>query len=149
MQIAKLVNELDEARIAVARVSRLVNQVPEEGRSGHGVLTPLRGGFTFSGVTFTYHGAPRPALENVTFEIPEGSTLGIMGRSGSGKTTITRLLQRLHSDYQGLIKVDGIDVREFDVDHLSRSLGVVLQDNFLFSGTIRENIAAAKIRCDI
>ena len=67
-----------------------------------------------------------------------------MGRSGSGKTTITRLLQRLHSDYQGLIKIDGIDVREFDVDHLRRSLGVVLQENFLFSGTIRENIAAAK-----
>ena len=68
-----------------------------------------------------------------------------MGRSGSGKTTITRLLQRLHSDYGGLIKIDGIDVREYDVDHLRRSLGVVLQDNFLFSGTIRENITAGKI----
>ena len=67
-----------------------------------------------------------------------------MGRSGSGKTTITRLLQRLHSDYEGLIKIDGIDVREYDVDHLRRSLGVVLQENFLFSGTIRENITAAK-----
>ena len=74
----------------------------------------------------------------------EGATLGIMGRSGSGKTTITRLLQRLHSNYEGLIKIDGIDVREFDVDHLRHSLGVVLQENFLFSGTIRENIAAAK-----
>jgi ATP-binding cassette, subfamily B, bacterial HlyB/CyaB len=70
--------------------------------------------------------------------------LGIMGRSGSGKTTITRLLQHLHSDYQGLIKIDGIDVREFDIDHLRSSLGVVLQENFLFSGTIRENIIAAK-----
>ena len=70
--------------------------------------------------------------------------LGIMGRSGSGKTTITRLLQRLHSDYEGLIKIDGIDVREYDLDHLRRSVGVVLQENFLFSGTIRENIAAAK-----
>ena len=68
-----------------------------------------------------------------------------MGRSGSGKTTITRLLQRLHSNYEGLIKIDGIDVREYDVDHLRRSLGVVLQENFLFSGTIRENITAGKI----
>jgi ATP-binding cassette subfamily B protein len=67
-----------------------------------------------------------------------------MGKSGSGKTTITRLLQRLHSDYEGLIKIDGIDVREYDVDHLRRSVGVVLQENFLFSGTIRENISAAK-----
>ena len=67
-----------------------------------------------------------------------------MGKSGSGKTTITRFLQRLHSDYDGLIKIDGIDVREYDVDHLRRSIGVVLQENFLFSGTIRENICAAK-----
>ena len=61
------------------------------------------------------------------------------------KTTVTRLLQRLHSDYSGLIKIDGVDVREYDVDHLRRSLGVVLQDNFLFSGSIRENITAGKI----
>src|SRR5208283_3570300 len=55
-----------------------------------------------------------------------------------------RLLQRLHSNYEGLIKIDGVDVREYDVDYLRRSLGVVLQDNFLFSGTIRDNIMAAK-----
>jgi subfamily B ATP-binding cassette protein HlyB/CyaB len=81
----------------------------------------------------------------VSFDVPAGTTLGVMGRSGSGKTTLTRLLQRLHSDYRGVLKIDGIDVREFDVDHLRASLGVVLQENFLFSGTIRENITAAKI----
>jgi ATP-binding cassette, subfamily B, bacterial HlyB/CyaB len=144
IQMAKLVNQFDEARIAVDVVSQLVNQPEEEGRQGNGVLAPLRGKVEFSGVTFKYKGASAPALENVTFEIPEGGTLGIMGRSGSGKTTITRLLQRLHSDYLGLIKIDGVDVREYDVDHLRYSLGVVLQENFLFSGSIRENIAAAK-----
>ena len=66
-----------------------------------------------------------------------------MGRSGSGKTTVTRLLQRLHANYEGLIKIDGTDLREIDIGHLRSSLGVVLQDNFLFSGTIRETIAAA------
>jgi ATP-binding cassette subfamily B protein len=125
-------------------VSRLVNQPAEEGRSGHGVRTPLQGAVEFSGVTFKYKGAVTPALNNVSFEVPVGTTLGVMGKSGSGKTTITRLLQRLHSDYDGLIKVDGIDVREYDVDHLRRNVGVVLQENFLFSGSIRENIAAAK-----
>jgi len=143
-QMARLVSQLDEARIAVAVVSNLVNQPAEEGRTGSGVLTPLSGKVEFSGVTFKYPGSVAPALQSVTFEIPQGGTLGIMGRSGSGKTTITRLLQRLHSNYEGLIKVDGVDVREFDVDHLRASLGVVLQENFLFSGTIRENIAAAK-----
>ena len=144
MQMAQLVNQYDEARIAVEVVSQLINQPAEEGRSGHGVRTPLNGNIEFANVTFKYKGAASPALDGISFEVPQGTTIGIMGRSGSGKTTITRLLQRLHSDYQGLIKVDGVDVREYDIDYLRHSLGVVLQENFLFSGTIRENIAAAK-----
>ncbi|WFU39446.1 peptidase domain-containing ABC transporter [Bradyrhizobium sp. CB82] len=144
MQMAQLVNQLDEARMAVGIVGNLVNQEPEEGRSGHGVQTPLQGHVEFANVTFKYKGAVSPALNGISFEIPTGTTLGVMGKSGSGKTTITRLLQRLHSEYGGLIKIDGIDVREYDVDHLRRNIGVVLQENFLFSGTIRENISAAK-----
>ena len=144
VQAAQLVTQFDEARAAVSIVGRLVNQLPEEGRTGHGVKSTLQGNLEFAKVRFSYKGALNPALNEVTFEIPQGTTLGVMGRSGSGKTTITRLLQRLHSDYTGLIKLDGIDVREFDVDHLRSSLGVVLQENFLFSGTIRENITIAK-----
>src|SRR5262249_3481322 len=144
MQMAQLIQQYDEARLAVNFVGSLVNQPAEEGRSGAGVRAPLQGQIEFSKVTFKYKGASWPALEKLTFEVPAGTTLGIMGRSGSGKTTITRLLQRLHSNYDGLIKIDGIDVREYNVDHLRRSLGVVLQENFLFSGTIRENIMAAK-----
>ena len=144
MQMAQLINQYDEARTAVAIVGRLVNQPPEEGRSGHGVRVPLKGLVEFSGVTFKYKGAVSPALNNISFEIPLGTTLGVMGKSGSGKTTITRLLQRLHSDYGGLIKVDGIDVREYDVDHLRRNVGVVLQEPFLSSGASLETSAAAK-----
>ena len=144
MQMAQLVNQYDEARVAVAIVANLVNQAPEEGRSGHGVRAPLQGKVEFSKVTFTYKGAASPALKDIAFEVPEGTTLGIVGRSGSGKTTVTRLLQRLHSNYDGLIKIGGVDVREYDVDHLRRGLGVVLQESFLFSGSIRENIMVAK-----
>ena len=144
MQMAQLINQYDEARTAVTMVGNLVNQPAEEGRSGHGVRSPLQGNVEFSGVTFKYKGAVTPALNNISFQAPVGTTLGVMGKSGSGKTTITRLLQRLHSDYDGLIKVDGIDVREYDVDHLRRNVGVVLQENFLFSGSIRDNIGAAK-----
>jgi ATP-binding cassette, subfamily B, bacterial HlyB/CyaB len=116
----------------------------EEGLGGHGVRSPLQGHVEFSRVRFKYAGALAYALDGVSFEVPIGWTLGIVGRSGSGKTTVTRLLQRLHSDYEGLIKIDGVDVREYDVAHLRRNLGVVLQENFLFSGTIRENITAAR-----
>jgi ATP-binding cassette subfamily B protein len=67
-----------------------------------------------------------------------------MGRSGSGKTTVTRLMQRLNTSYEGMIKVDGMDLREIDLMHLRTHIGVVPQENFLFSGTIRENISMAR-----
>ena len=144
-QLAQLVEQYDQAHSAIGVVGQLLNQVPEEGRSGHGVRTPIDGDVAFQNVHFQYAGATSPALDGVSFEAGKGTTLGVMGRSGSGKTTVTRLLQRLHSNYEGLIKIDGIDLREYDLDHLRRHLGVVLQDNFLFSGTIRDNITAAKI----
>ena len=144
VQLSHLLQQYDEAQLAVKSISALVNQPAEEGRSRAGVRTPLVGRIEFKDVRFRYRGATVPALDGVSFTAPEGTFLGIMGRSGSGKTTVTRLLQMLHTNYEGLIKIDGNDLREFDVDHLRSSLGVVLQDNFLFSGTIREAIAAAK-----
>jgi subfamily B ATP-binding cassette protein HlyB/CyaB len=144
VQMAGLITQYDEARAAVAVVGNLMAQPKEEGLGGHGVRTPLEGHVEFSRVRFKYAGSTNYALDGVSFEVPVGWTLGVVGRSGSGKTTVTRLLQRLHSDYEGLIKIDGVDVREYDVAHLRRNLGVVLQENFLFSGTIRENITAAR-----
>jgi len=144
IQLSHLLQQYDEAQFAVKAISALVNQPAEEGRSRGGIKTPIVGCVEFDNVTFRYRGAVTPALDGVSFTAPEGTILGIMGRSGSGKTTVTRLLQMLHSDYQGLIKIDGNDLREYDVDHLRSSLGVVLQESFLFSGTIRETIAATK-----
>ena len=144
VQLSHLLQQYDEARLAIKSISNLVNRPGEEGRTGAGIRTPLVGRIEFKNVRFRYAGATVPALDGVSFTAPEGTVLGVMGRSGSGKTTVTRLLQMLHSNYEGLIKIDGNDLREFDVDHLRSSLGVVLQDNFLFSGTIREAITAAK-----
>lgn len=143
-QMAQLVEQYEEAKGSVRLVSSIVNNAAEDKRHGQGVRQVLTGRLEFSSVRFQYRGANSPALDNVSFEVAAGTTLGIMGRSGSGKTTVTRLLQRLHAEYDGLIKIDGIDVREYALDHLRSSLGVVLQDNFLFSGSIRDNIAAAK-----
>jgi len=144
MQMAQLITQGDEARAAVDICKGLLNQPREEGIGDGGVRKPLVGHVEFSKVRFTYKGALNPAIDDISFEIPVGATLGVVGRSGSGKTTLTRLLQRLHSEYEGLIKIDGVDVREYNIAHLRRSLGVVLQENFLFRGTIRENIMVAK-----
>ena len=143
MQIAHLINHYDEARASVSIVKELVNRPKEEGLN-NGVTSPLIGEVIFSGVTFKYLGAMSPALIDLSIDVPAGTTLGLVGRSGSGKSTVTRLLQGLHVDYSGLIKIDGVDLRQYDLTHLRRSLGVVLQENFLFSGTIRENISAGK-----
>jgi ATP-binding cassette subfamily B protein len=70
--------------------------------------------------------------------------IGIVGRSGSGKTTLTRLIQGIHTAQQGIIRLSGTDIRHIDLTHLRRSIGVVLQDNMLFRGSIRDNIAAGK-----
>jgi subfamily B ATP-binding cassette protein HlyB/CyaB len=144
IQLSHTLQQYDEARIAVRIISKLVNQPPEQGRSGSGIRTRVVGRVEFNAVRFFYRGSISPALDGVSFTIPEGTIFGIMGRSGSGKTTVTRMLQMLHSEYEGLIKIDGNDLRQIDVDHLRSSIGVVLQENFLFSGTISETIAASK-----
>jgi subfamily B ATP-binding cassette protein HlyB/CyaB len=143
VQLAHLIQQFDEANRAVRTVAAVVNQAPEEGRNIGGSNAPLKGSIEFDTVRFRYAGATAPALDRLSFNVPAGTVFGIMGRSGSGKTTITRLLQGLHRHYEGMIRVDGMDIRAIDLDHLRRSTGVVLQDSFLFAGTVRDNIAAS------
>jgi ATP-binding cassette subfamily B protein len=101
IQASQAIVQIDEARSAVQMVGDMVNRPAEEGRSGRGIRTPLVGRVEFNEVTFRYEGSTTPALDQVSFSIPEGTVFGIIGRSGSGKTTVTRLLQLLHSNYQG------------------------------------------------
>jgi ATP-binding cassette subfamily B protein len=143
VRIAQLQQELAEVRGAIAEVASVMNVPPEESRS-NGLRLPIKGEVVFNAVRFRYSPTAPYALEEVSFTVPAGTMLGIMGRSGSGKTTVTRLLQRLNTSYEGMIKIDGMDLREIDLMHLRTHIGVVPQENFLFSGTIRENIAMAK-----
>lgn len=144
MQIAGLMQSVQEVRGALGQVASLVNIPAEDTRSTHGLRPRFAGQIMFDDVRFRYPGSQNYALDRVTFNLPPGSVTGIMGRSGSGKTTVTRMLQGLHQDYSGMIKIDGTDLRQMDLTHLRANLGVVLQDNFLFTGTIRENIGIAR-----
>jgi ATP-binding cassette subfamily B protein len=144
VRIAMLQQDLAEVRGAIGEVASVVNAPPEEAQT-NGLRLPIKGEVTLKGVSYRYTPTAPYALENVSLQIPAGTMLGIMGRSGSGKTTITRLLQRLNASYEGVIKIDGMDLREIDLMHLRTQVGVVPQENFLFSGTIRENIAMAKV----
>jgi ATP-binding cassette subfamily B protein len=144
IQLAKLVSDLGEIRAAVYEASLVFNHPPEEGKVGSGLRLPVFGHVTFQRVDFRYAPTAPLALNGVTIEIKPGTIFGLMGRSGSGKTTITRLLQGLNPKYEGTIKIDGMDLREMDLRHLRTNIGVVAQENFLFSGTVRDNVGIAK-----
>ncbi len=144
VSLSKLIEDMEEQRTAVAYASSILNSRPESTNPSAGVRPRFEGAITFNKVEFTYPGSRTKALDGVTFEIPPGTMLGLVGRSGSGKSTITRLLQGINREYEGFVKIDGIDLREINLAHLRRSFGVVLQDNFLFRGTVRENILAGR-----
>jgi len=135
--------DIAEVRGAVGQVASVMNVTPESAQV-NGLKMPIKGEITFKDVSFRYAPDASYALDDVSFTVQRGTVLGIMGRSGSGKTTVTRLLQRLHAGFEGMIKVDGMDLREIDLMHLRQHIGVVPQENFLFSGSIRDNIAMAR-----
>lgn len=139
-----LINEYEQTALSVGYLGDVMNRQPE-GRIGAGGLRPiLSGEITFDDVTFRYPGSSAVALDRTSFTIPAGVIVGIVGRSGSGKTTLTKIIQGLYSVQEGIVRFDGTDAREFDLAYLRRQIGVVLQENFLFRGTVRENISMAK-----
>lgn len=144
VQIVGLINEYQEAALSVRMLAGVLNQKPERGTRARPARHAILGRLRFDAVSFTYPGAANPALDRVSFEITPGQVIGVVGRSGSGKTTLTRLIQGIEAPQAGLIQLDGVDIRQIDLDHLRRSLGVVLQENLLFRGTIRDNIAMAR-----
>jgi subfamily B ATP-binding cassette protein HlyB/CyaB len=144
VQIVALINEYQETALSVKMLGTVMDHPPERDPNFKGAQPIITGEMVFDNVTFRYPGAANPALDHVTFRVEEGQMIGIVGRSGSGKTTVTRLIQGIHTQQEGLIRLNGHDIRHMDLAHLRRSVGVVLQDNFLFRGTIRENIAASK-----
>jgi ATP-binding cassette subfamily B protein len=144
VQLVSLVNEFQQTGLSIKMLGEIMNRPTEAGMARNGLRPVLRGGLTLEGVSFTYPGAPAPALDCVSLEIPPGSLVGVVGRSGSGKTTFLRLLQGMYLPSAGYVRYDKIDIREIDLAHLRRSLGVVLQENFIFRGTVRDAIRATQ-----
>jgi ATP-binding cassette subfamily B protein len=144
ISIVGLVNEYQETALSVKMLGEVMNRAPE-GRAGAGGLRPiLNGEIKFEDVNFRYPNAPSLALDRTSFTIKPGTVVGIVGRSGSGKTTLTKVIQGLYAVQDGIVRFDGIDAREIELSHLRRQIGVVLQENFLFRGTVRENLVVTK-----
>ena len=144
VSVVSLVNEYQQVALSVKMLGSVMNYPPERNPNQHGIHPPITGEMEFDQVQFTYDGAPRPALNHISFKVEAGQMIGIVGRSGSGKTTVTRLIQGISSPQEGLIRLNGIDLRHIDLPYLRRNIGVVLQENVLFRGTLRDNIAVTK-----
>ncbi|HTL88325.1 MAG TPA: ABC transporter ATP-binding protein, partial [Leptolyngbya sp.] len=134
-----------QAAASAERVYEIVDAPIEIQNRPQAVPFDKRGGrITFENVWFRYPGATEPTLQNVSFETKPKELIAILGRTGSGKSTIVNLLQRFYDVTKGSVRIDGRDVRDFDLESLRSHIGIVFQETSLFSGTIRENIAYAK-----
>jgi subfamily B ATP-binding cassette protein HlyB/CyaB len=144
LRLAQMWQEFQQVGISVKRLGDVLNAPTEPSyRPGQTALSRLNGHVTFEDVTFRYRVDGPEVLRRVSFSVPAGAMVGMVGASGSGKSTIAKLIQRLYVPEKGRVLIDGIDLAQVDPAWLRRQVGVVLQENFLFNRTVRENIALA------
>ena len=144
LRLAQIWQEFHQVKISIDRLGDILNtSVESKPTSGGGDFGQIKGSVNFKNLTFRYRPDAQPVLTNVNLEIPAGQIMGIVGASGSGKSTIAKLIQRLYVPESGQVLVDGYDISLVDPAWLRRQIGVVLQENMLFNKTVRENIALA------
>jgi subfamily B ATP-binding cassette protein MsbA len=140
VQISNIGSQLTEAFAGLDRTEELLNMNPEDDPEVRTTLLgPIQGNVVFEGVSFAYEEG-KEVLKDISFEAPAGTVTALVGTSGSGKTTIAGLAASYLTPVNGLVTVDGHDVSKVKLNTFRNQLGVVLQDDFLFEGTIRENI---------
>lgn len=142
LRIVQLWQDFQQVGLSVERLGDLINTKAEPTLNPSKMSLPaIQGTVRLESVRFRYVPDGPEILRNLSINISQGTTVGVVGRSGSGKSTLTKLLQRLYVPESGRVLIDGIDLQQADPMWLRRQIGVVLQENFLFNGTIRENIA--------
>ncbi len=142
VKLVSLVHEYQQVALSVKMLGAVMNSRPEH--AGGNLRTEIKGDIDFQQVTFHYKADLPPAISGFSLKIASGEILGVVGRSGSGKSTLSKLMQAMYTPQQGFIKIDHTDIRELDKMHLRGNIGVVLQENYFFHGTIRDNIRLAK-----
>ncbi len=142
LRLVQLWQSFQQVGLSVERLGDIMNTRAEPTSSaGKSSLPAIDGAVRMESIRFRYQLDGPEILRNFSIDIPSSTVVGLVGRSGSGKSTLAKLLQRLYVPESGRILIDGVDLQQADPMWLRRQIGVVLQENFLFSGTIRENIA--------
>ena len=133
--------QMTRSLASTRRIREVLTEQPDLANAAEPVDTVPNGQIDFEGVSFKYNAAAqKSALSDITLHIPAGATVGIIGGTGSAKTTLVQLIPRLYDATEGTVKVGGRDVRDYDLTALRDAVGIVLQKNLLFSGTIRDNL---------
>lgn len=143
MAIGDLINLRSQSKASEERVSKLLDEIPEINDDNVKFDNPIEGNIKFNDLTFSYPNAKRKVLKNINFEINKGEIVGIMGSTGSGKSTIVELLLRLYNVEENKIQLDNLDIMGYSLKQVRTSIAYVPQENFLFKQTIEENIAFA------
>ena len=144
LRLVNLWNEFQQCLLGVDRLGDILNN-PVEVQSSQAITLPqIQGSVKFDNICFKYSPNAPYVINNFSYFVKPGMSVGIVGRSGSGKSTITKLIQRLYLCNEGTAYIDGVDVRQMNTSWLRYNIGVVLQENYLFAGTIRENISLPK-----
>ncbi|PSF39310.1 type I secretion system permease/ATPase [Aphanothece hegewaldii CCALA 016] len=141
LRLVQLWQNLQQVVLSVDRIGDILNVSPEAEPGTGLVLPPLQGEIIFEQVIFRYQPAQEPILRGISFATKPGMFVGIVGRSGSGKSTLSKLIQRLYSIESGRILLDSFDLNSVDLGSLRQQISVVLQEDYLFNGTILENIS--------
>ena len=141
-ELGSLSNRLFRALAGAERVTELLDERPRVTDSPHAVsLGRARGAVALDAVSFTYPGAARRALDDVTLSVAPGETLALVGASGAGKSTVAKLLLRFYDPDSGAIRLDGHDLRDLELRSVRRNISILLQEQLVLHGTVRENIA--------
>ncbi|WP_350336207.1 type I secretion system permease/ATPase [Coralliovum pocilloporae] len=145
LRLAQIWQDFQHTGVSIKRLGDILDEKPEaETSAGRSSLGRVRGEIELRKVTFRYKDDGREVLRHLDLHIPAGQKIGITGLSGSGKSTITKLVQRLYVPQSGQVLVDGVDLVMADPAMLRQSMGVILQENFLFNGSIKDNILIGK-----
>ena len=145
LRLVQIAQDIKQTEVSIERLCDIFKaQSERNGKQSSVKIEPFKGEIEFKNVTFRYRNDTAPILKNVTFKINQGETIGIIGKSGSGKSTIAKLIQKLYKIENGKITIDENDISLIDPMKIRKQIGMVLQESFLFYGTIRENISIQK-----
>jgi ATP-binding cassette subfamily B protein len=138
--IGQMARTMNRATSSAHRVFEVLDSEPEVRDAAEPRrLEPVQGRVEFENVTFAYDGV-RQVLRGISFDVQPGELIGLVGASGGGKSTVVNLIARFYDVTGGAVRIDGVDIRELDSGHYRQQLGMVLQDPYLFHGTVAENI---------